>query len=229
LALVAQIFLALAVATGLWGGINVVQEVQHKAALRRDNGETVGEITRTRKGKTTDVVYYAFTVDGRSYVGGAEVPTDLRYDLRGSKFLPIRYLPANPDVNHPAAWEWSLIFWRPQNSDLIHLPGFSSELEWLLGPLIFGPIGLVFLVGLHRERKLIAEGAPAIAVVTKCSRGTRGRFLVEYEFHTEEWRVMTGRCSDSRKEIGASFCVLYLAQNPRRNMTYPSSDYRVVQ
>jgi hypothetical protein len=229
LARVAPALLALAIVPALWGGINAAQQMQHESALRSDSGETVGEVTRTLKGKTSDFVYYTFSVNGKILTGNAEVPMDLRYDLRISRSLPIRYLPTNPDVNHPAAWEWSLVYWRPQSSDLVHLPGFSSELQWLFVSLITGVIGLAFLVGLRRERKLIAEGAPATAVVTKCSRGTRGSFLVEYEFRTGEGRSIKGSRSDSRREIGANFCVLYLPQNPRRNMRYPSSDYRVVQ
>jgi hypothetical protein len=229
LALVAPTFLALAVAAALWGASNAVLQIQHRAALRRDSGETVGEVTRTREGKFSDIVHYTFTVNGIPFTGKAEVPGFLRYSLRGFNPLAIRYLPANPDVNHPAVWEWSLVYWQPQRSDLVHLPDVSSESQWLSASLTFGAIGLVFLVGLCKERKLMAEGAPATAVVTKCTRGTRGSFLVEYEFRTKEGGVMTGSCSDSRKEIGASFCVLYLPQNSRRNMSYPSSNYRVAQ
>lgn len=225
----APIFLAIAVAGALWGGIWAVQQTQHRAALRRNSNETVAEITRTRKGRTTDVVYYAFNVNGRSFVGDAEVPTDLRHDLRASRFLSIRYLPTSPDVNHPAAWEWSLIFWRPQSTDLVHIPNFSSELQWFLAPLLLGPLGVVFFMQLRKDRELLAEGVPAVGLVTKCTPGTRGGYSVEYEFRTEEGRVAKGSCGGSRKEIGANICVLYLRQNPRQNMRYPASGYRVVQ
>jgi hypothetical protein len=225
----APVFLAIAVAGGLRGGIQAVQETQDRAALRGDNRETVAEITRTRKGKTTDVVYYAFTVDGRSFVGQAEVPTDLRHDLRSSRFLPIRFLPTDPDVNHPAAWEWSLIFWRPQSTDLVHIPSFSSELQWFLAPLLFGPLGVLFFMELRTDRRLLAEGVPAVGLVTKCTPGTRGGYSMEYEFRTEDGKVTKGSCGGSRKEIGEYVCVLYLPQNPRQNMRYLLSNFRVVQ
>jgi len=229
LALLVPTFLALAVAAALWGGINAARQILHKAELRRGGSEAVGEVTRTRRGKLSDTVYYVFAANGVSVTGKAEVPGTLRYSLRGSNSLPISYLPANPDVNHPAAWEWSLIYWLPQPSDLISLPDFSSELQWIFGSLIFGAPGLAFFLGLRQERKLLAEGAPTTAVITKYSRETRGGFLVEYEFRTEEGRVISGSCSDSLKEVGARVCVLFLTRNPRRNMTYPSSNYRVVQ
>ena len=229
LALVFLTFLTLAVAAALWGAINTAQQVQHKVELRRGGSETVGEVTRTRNGKRADIVYYTFTVSGIPFMGKAEVPGFLRHDLRETNLLVIRYLLENPDVNHPAAWEWSLVYWQSQRLDLLHLPDFSSELLWLSASLISAAIGMIFLLGLRKQRRLLTVGAPTTAVVTKCSRGTRGSCFVEYKFRTKEGRVMTGSCSDSRKEIGTTFCVLYLPQNPKRNMMYPSSDYRVVQ
>lgn len=219
----------MALAGALWGGVRAVQQTQHRAALRRDSSETVAEITRMWHGKTTDVVHYAFTVNGTSFVGEAEVPGDLRYDLRRSRFLPIRYLAANPDVNHPAAWEWSLVFWRPQSSDLVHIPYFSSELEWFLAPLLFGPLGVVFFMELRTDRKLLAEGAPAAGLVTKCTPGTRGSYWMKYEFHTEDGRVAKGSCGGSPAEVGTKIWVLYLPQDPRQNCRFPSENYRVVE
>lgn len=221
--------LALAIGAALWGGINAVRQSERKVALRRDSGESVGEVTRIMKGKRSDVVYYTFTVNDVPFTGNAEVPGFLRYDLRESKSLAIRYLHANPDVNHPASWEWSFVYWQPQSTDLVRLPDFSSELLWLFASLILGPIGLVFFIGLRRERILVAEGAPATAVVKNCSRGSRGSFLVEYEFRTEGGEVITGSCSDNHREIGTSFCILYLPQNPQQNMRYPSPNYRAIQ
>jgi hypothetical protein len=229
LTLVPLAFLALAVAFALWGAINAVQQIEHRAALRRDATQTIGVITRIKNGKNNKTVFYTFAVDGTTFTGKAELPWQLRDDVEKSNSLSIRYLPADPDVNHPAAWEWSFFWWLPLSTDLVHLPDFSSELERLFGSLIWGVGGLAFLVVLLAERKLLAEGAPATAVVTKCSPTKRGNFLVKYEFSTEEGRVVTGNCTDSSKEIGANCCILYLPQNPRKNMSYPSSFFRVVQ
>ena len=226
-ALVSLTFLAIAVVGALWSVINTMQQTQHRAALRRDSSVTSGEITRMRKGKNSDVVYYAFTVKEASFIGNAEMPWQLRTNLRGSNQLPIRYLPANPDVNHPAAWEWSLIYWLPLSTDVIHLPEFSSELQWFFAPLMFGPVGIVFFMGLRSERRLLTQGAPATGVVTKCSRGGRGSYSVEYEFRTDDGGVAKGRSSGDRTQIGASLCILYLPQDPRRNQPYPSHNYRL--
>jgi hypothetical protein len=146
-AIMGPTFLAVAVAGTLWGVINIVKQTQHRAALRRESSETVGQVTRTQMRKTSDIVYYTFTVKGISFTGDAELPGSLLFSLRGPNSLPIRYLPANPNVNHPAAWEWSVLYWQPQSSDLVHLPEFSSELQWFFAPLIFGTISLVVLIG----------------------------------------------------------------------------------
>lgn len=227
-ALASLTFLAIAVAGALWGAMNAMQKTQYRAALRRDSSVTSGEITRMRKGKNFDVVYYTFTVNEASFIGKAEVPWQLRGSLRGSNQLPIRYLPANPDVNHPAAWEWSLLYWLPLSTDVIHMPDFSPELQWFFAPLIFGPVGIVFLMALQSERRLLTEGAPAVGSVTKCSRGARGSYSLEYEFRTDDGSVTKGRSAGDRKEIGAGLCVLYLPQDPQRNRLYPSSNFRVM-
>lgn len=206
-ALVLTILSAITVAMILWVGMNVVQLTRTRTALRHESNEVIGaveELTRYR-------VHYSFAVNGKSFTGSA---TRRGSKLRESDPLSIRYLPSNPAVNHPAAWEEPI--------DLALFP-------------FFVPAGLVLiLMGLQLKmrfiRRLLAEGRPVVAVVTKRTRAGRGQVVVEYEFRTEEGRVMTGSWSDNPEEkIGASICVLYLPQNPRRNLIYPSSDYRVVQ
>jgi hypothetical protein len=229
LTLVTVAFLAFAVASALWGGMNAVQQIEHRSALRRDSAEAIGTITRIRNGKNNKTIFYTFTVDGTPFTGKAELPWQLRKNIEGSNSLNIRYLPAHPDVNYPAAWEWSFFWWLPLSTDLVHLPDFSPELGWLFASLLWGVGGLAFLLVLRSERRLLAEGAPAAAVVTKCCPTNRGNFLLNYEFRAEDGRMVTGNCTDSFKEIGANCCVLYLPQNPRKNMSYPSSCYRVVQ
>lgn len=203
---VVTILLVITVAIILWASMNAVQLMRTRTALRHESSEAVGvveEVSRSR-------VYYSFTVNERSFKGDASRQGS---KLRDSDLLPIRYLPTNPAINHPAAWEEpTVLVWIP---------------FWV--PALLVLILLVVLIRMRICRRLLTEGMPAVAVVTKCSRGGRGIFYVDYEFRTEGGTVMTGNCNDCREEIGASFCVLYLPQNPRRNMRYPSSDYRVVQ
>jgi Protein of unknown function (DUF3592) len=216
MAIVAALMLALAVAFALWVGIDRAQQLQHRAALRHDGQEAVGDITRLwssgRSLKTR--VSYTFIANGISFKGEARVPGQLVHSLRESDTVPIRYLPANPSVNHPAAWEWSAL------------------LDWdsFVAPIIGVALCLFLIVPLRSEHQLVAEGLPVAGVITQCSPGKRGGFSVTYDFRTQDGSVTKGNgWSRARQEVGATVCVLYLPHNPRRNEPYPSLNYRVVQ
>jgi len=221
------VFLAFAISAALWAAINTVQLTDHRAELRRENSVTAGEITRIQKGKHRETVYYSFSVNGISYSGDAELPWQLRDDVEGSNTLNIRYLPARPDVNHPAAWEWSFFWWLPLSTDLVHLPDFSNQFEWFLAAFLSGSFGIAVSMGLRSERKLLVDGVPAAGLVTECTPGSRGSYLVKYEFRTEDGRVVNGKCGGQRQKVGDTICVLYLRQNLRRNQMYSKGCYRV--
>jgi hypothetical protein len=189
-AAILTIILGIAVAIILWAGRFAVQLTETRTALRHESSEATGVVEELWKSASRS---------------GPK--------LRVSDPLTIRYLPSNPAVNHPAAWEEPTVAaWLP---------------FWIPTVLVLILVGM--LIKMSIIRRLLTEGRPAVAVVTKCSRGGRGQIFVEYEFRTKEGRVMTGIWNESLEKIGANFCVLYLPQNPRRNMRYPSSDYRVVQ
>jgi hypothetical protein len=229
LTLLASAFLAFAVAATVWACMNTARQTKQRAVLRGDSSVTVGEVTRTRKMKGSEIVYYTFSANGRLYTGEAELPWQLRDDVEGSNSLAVRYLPADPDVNHPAAWEWSFFWWLPLSTDVVHLPDFSKESEWFLAPLIFGPFGFVVLMGLRSERRLLAEGLTAAGQVTECTRGTRGSYRVKYEFRIEDGRVVQGKCGGERQKIGAPVCVLYIRQDPGQNQPYSNENYIVAE
>jgi hypothetical protein len=203
---VVTILLGIVVAIILWAGKFAVQLTETRTALRHESSEATGvvdDIWRSR-------VNYSFAANGRSFTGSASRSGP---KLRVSDPLTIRYLPSNPAVNHPAAWE------EPTVAALFPF--------WI--PTVLVLILVMMLIRMRIIRRLLSEGMPAVAVVTKRCRGARGGVYVVYEFRTEEGRAMTGSDGESPEDIGANICVLYLPQNPRRNMRYPSSDYRVVQ
>lgn len=206
------ILLAFALAGTLWLGKNAVQQLQNWESLRRDGNEVVGKITGTEKGKSP-TVDYAFTVNGNSFTGKALATKQLLQSLQDSGPLPIRYVPANPAVNHPANWE-------------------SAPLDsvWFVAPFPFVLFGIIFLISLRMERQLVADGVPLAGVITKCTYGNRSGYIAKYEFRTEDGRVWTKRVGvPGPLEIGANIWVLYLPQNPRRSQPYPSTNYRVAE
>jgi hypothetical protein len=211
--IIAVSLLALVAVSSLWFCADAIKQIKQRAVLQREGREVVGEITRQRSGSRISVpsVSYTFTVNGTAFSGWAQMPQNLVGSLRESDHILVRFLPANPAINHPDAWEWSVLL----------------NLESIVFMIFFAIMGSVVMVILSRERRLASEGMPSVGVVTICAPKDR-TFWVKYDFSTEVGRSIKGSgYSSSRQEIGASICVLYLPQNPRRNHPYPLPNFRV--
>jgi hypothetical protein len=216
MATAAAVMLMLAVGFALSFAIGTVPQLQNEKALRHDGIETVGEITRLwSQGRPIVLkVSYTFVVAGVSYTGEARVPDRFWHGLRDAASLPIRYLPANPAISHPADWEWSAF----------------SDWDSLAAPIVGAALALFLLVPLFSERRLVAKGLPAVGEITQCTPGRRGGFSVSFDFRAQDGSITKGRgWSESRQQAGERVCVLYFPQNPRRNLSYPSPNYRVAQ
>ncbi len=214
--LVAIVFLAAAVGFTIWAGTKAAQQMAQTAALRREGQETLGEVKRLwRSGRSmTPRVSYTFTTQGAVFTGESRVPEPLWRGLWEAGHLSIRFLPSSPAINHPVAWEESAL----------------SAWAMLVFAVVPAALGILFLTQLRRQRHLATEGLPAAGVVTKCSRGSKGGWWVEYQFRTEDGKIAKGGgWPEDRLPVGANTCVLYLPQNPRLNQPYPMSYYRVVQ
>jgi hypothetical protein len=212
----AAISLALAIGVGLYAAVDAVEQIEHRAALRRDGKQVVGTVTALRKSG----LFYTFTVNGVSYGGKTYLPEHIHLSLgqlanyMENSPIPIRYLPQNPAINHPAAWEW---------------PSFM-DLGWFLFPIFFGPFGYFLVTDLRRDRQLVSEGVAATGTVKKCTRLRKGGFAIDYEFPTEDGSLVQGSgASPAEVEIGAGILLLYLPQNPQRSNPYPAGSYRVAQ
>jgi hypothetical protein len=214
LAYVAFLF-ALTLAGVIWFGLQATNELENRAALRRGSVETTGEITRLYyAGKNTKQwVQYTFPVDGTFYTGKAMVPDMLSSAFQQHHFLEIRYLPGNPAVNHPSAWEETT----------------SSSFTPFILPAVPLIVAIFLLTGFPAQRQLLSEGTPASAAITECSRG-RNCFQLKYEFHTGDGVAANGSSvSDTPMKPGVQVRILYLPQNPRRNQTYPLIYYTVAK
>lgn len=184
--------------------------------LRTQGREATGEIQRlwrTSGKESRNMVGYAFTANGVRLNGESSVPSALWNNVRKTGFLPIRYLPSDPAVNHPAAWEQSTEpAWAPFTAPAILLAG-----------------GSFLVVVLRRQAELMAQGLPAVGIVTRSFR-VKGGWALRYQFRMKDGSVAPGSSQVRRRvEVGATVCVLYLPQNPRRNQVYPTGLYRVTQ
>jgi hypothetical protein len=191
------------------------QAIESVEALRSSGREANATIVKLwHAGKSsTPMVSYSFLVNGARFTADWSVPSGIWPGLRSARFLPVRYLPADPNVNHPLAWD--------ESTDAAWVP-FTL-------PMLLGVVGGALLWVLARFRKLTAEGLPAPGVVTKCV-SVKGGWLMSYQFRTQEGEVLGGASQFDRKlEVGSPVCVLYLAAQPGRSQIYPTGLFRVKQ
>ncbi|HUB77759.1 MAG TPA: DUF3592 domain-containing protein [Bryobacteraceae bacterium] len=207
------LFLIAAIPLYVWMHNDVVQKTERSQLLRAQGQEANGEIARlwsADRGRQ-HMVGYAFTANGVRIKGEAAVPADQWAEIQKAGFLPVRYLPSDPAINHPAAWEASPNLWMP-----------------ILAPAILAAGGVFLLWTLGRQKQLAAEGVPAPGVITRCFRVKNG-WRVRYQFRLKDGTIGKGRDQASRKlDAGTSVCVLYRAESPGRNQLYPGCSYRVV-
>jgi hypothetical protein len=158
------------------------------------------------------MVGYYFTVNGVRLRGQASVPPDVWPAIRKAGFTPIRYLPSNPAINHPALWdEGATPVW----------------MQYVFPAMLAVGAGLL-LWNLRRHSQMVAEGTPAPGVVVRSLRVKNG-YAARYRFRTRDGTIVAGRDRTSFKlEPGATVCVLYRAENSRANQLYPGSVYRVM-
>jgi hypothetical protein len=203
-----------AVAAGVGLSRIAARQQANRATLRAVGAEVEGAVTRRwiDGGKSeTRMVAYEFQHSGHTYHGSSDAPRRIWGSLQVGAPLTVRFLPANPKLNHPAGWE---TYGMPK-----FLPGAMSALLVLLGGLI------VFAI--RRESRLLSEGRPALARVTKVTRVKDGH-MMRYEFRTLNGEVVKGRGKSRHAQpVGATVCVVYDRDNARRNEPYPFNLVRV--
>jgi hypothetical protein len=210
----AWVFLMATIPLYVWRHNQEAPAKAHSELLRTQGIEANGEIMRLwrRNGGRVSMVGYAFTANGARLTGESSVPAAMWPGIQKAGFLPVRYLPSDPSINHPAAWEASTS---------------PASMPFLFPAMLAGAAGLLFW-NLHRQSQLAAEGTPTAAVVTRCFRVKNG-WMARYQFRLKDGTVASGRDQTYRQlEAGATVCVLYRSQNPRRNQLYPNCLYRVV-
>jgi len=190
-------------------------QMQNRTALRKDGRVVLAEIAG--QWWTSRPLEYTFTVDDVAFSGKVRVPQNFVESFRGADHILVRFLPANPKINHPAAWEESV-------HSYIVLFSIFGILCAILSSLI--------VTMLLKDRRLALDGVIAVGAVTSCiiQKGAWGGtgFQIKFRFRSEDGRSVTGNdVSQSPREVGASVRVLYLPRNPARNILFPSPYYIV--
>jgi hypothetical protein len=203
----------------IWLGWNAdydLKQFRQRALLRSDGREVPGQVTGFAYHRFAPLgIFYRFSVNGVTYSNEALTPNNPASGLALDKGdnLSILFLPSNPRINHPAAWQWSV------------LDGWYT-VAGVAGCVV---IGAVVLVGLLRDRKLARYGKATVGVVLGCTRDGR-LYRIEYEFGTERNVSMKGRHSGPDEYgPGEKLWVLYLPEKPQRNSRYPLDFFDVVE
>ena len=206
---VAAALLLGAVAAGIGLRTTASRQAQEHRLLREQGFNTDARITRLWRstGKDTrDWVAYRFTVQEQVYETRKVVPARIWRELQAGSSLPIRFLPSNPKVNHPSAWNDSpMSLWIPY----LAFGGLAA-------------IACVCAIRLRNQMQLLTDGRPAPGIVTGHWR-TKDGTILRYEFLLLNGATAKGRGGQSRRPpaVGSPICVLYDPENPRRNAPYP--------
>jgi hypothetical protein len=210
----AAILFALTAAGAVWVGRDAASQRQRDSAFRQYGRPTTAAITKYHlSGSLEPRVNYSFNAGRRTYTGTALVPKPLAPALAASHSLAVLYLPADPAINRPAAWD----------------PSRRSDLALLVAPIFAALLGILLFVPLAVEYRMAALGTPVVAVVRKSAVGRNG-FLVHYEFRLQDDSLVKGRgWYKAHQEPGAGIWVLYLPDRPGRNLPYPLTYCRPVR
>lgn len=187
----------------------VHDETTKQTLLQKDGATASGKIIQKWTHGSGTYISYSFAIDQTPYSGKSKVPFDTWNGLHQADSLPIRYLPANPDLNHPAAWEDST----------------SSKL-WLLWITAFLAIfGSLFVRRFPLQLRLAKMGIPVRGCIAEqeWTGPTKGQKYIPYTFrNADSGEVEIGSCPyDDELKAGTTVCVLYLPANPRRSEIYP--------
>jgi hypothetical protein len=188
----------------------VYTQVPQRAILRSEGKDVEGTVKRVFETRRAGrFVEYSFSEDGQSYFGKAQIPRGI--STSESEKIAIRYLPSDPTINHPAAWEWS----AARSLNVVSFAAF------------FTIAGIVILLYLWRERQILSTGVATWGVVNSCELRKR-IYRVSYSFRTDGGEQASG-ISDSTDpyEVGENVVVVYIRQSPRRNRVYPLVNFNI--
>lgn len=184
------------------------------ASLRRDGRTIDAAIVRrwwSNKGNDRNVGY-AFEVGGVTIEGHSTVPSSQWDRLQETQRIAVRYLPGNPAINHPAAWEPSLLGpWPPLALGLLSLA-----------------VGLVLGANMRRERQLLSDGRAVMGTVVSRRQAVGRRQPFRYQYQTDTGESVTRPWSSYQSHsVGDPIAVVFDPDRPTRAIPYPGSLYRL--
>ena len=203
---------AIGVGVGMYNAAR--RHAEERRAIVEEGLTTTGVVTRLQSdGDDRRRVGYEFSLNGRVVRGERQVSSERRQTLKVGSSIEVRYLPSDPTVND--------LNGRPRS-------GIPIALPLVLAPSI-AFLGVLCLVRVHRQRRLLSEGRVASATVTghvnlHGSHGDTYR-SIKYEFPLLSGAKASGKGCASKKPpaLGSVVTVVYDPDQPRLNAVYPFS------
>jgi hypothetical protein len=199
---------------GVFLGRTAQRQAEEQRLLRTEGVLADATVTRAwidSSKERQSWVAYRFEYAGRIYSHRVETPRTIWSGISKGATIPVRVVPAQPSISHPIAWDM-----RP--------------LPFWLAYVISGTIAAsAFFVPIpvRRQMRLLAEGRPAPGHVTGFKKSDK-YLVVKYEFRLLSGAIAKGKANTSKPPVdGATLCVLYDPENPRRNALYPLSLVRL--
>jgi hypothetical protein len=189
------------------------RHAEDRRALLQESVVTSGVVTALwPRGDRYRRVEYEFAANGRVFRRVGRVSPERRAALQVGSPIEVRHVATDPAVNDLGG--------RPRT-------GIPMALPFIVAPVI-GSLGVVCLVGIQRQRRLLSEGRVATATVTGDEKqsGSYGTSLsIVYEFELVSGAVASGRAGTSGRPpaIGSTVTVLYDPDTPTRSRLYPLS------
>jgi len=217
---VAWLLAAAAIAAGLGLYVKAREDAVADATMNERGVVTGATIDRVWRGKGDGKPAYAafhFDANGARVTGESRMQLSRWQSLRPGAVVPLRYLPDDPQT--------FVIDGARRN----RLP---MAVPYLVGSLL--ALGAFLCVaGVRRQRRLLMEGRAAPAVVTEVRKHHSGHGashrVMSYQFPLLGGGVATGKAHALNKsaDVGATICVVYDPDVPRRSRPYPFSMVKV--
>jgi hypothetical protein len=155
---------------------------------------------------------FHFDANGTRINGEARMQLSAWRQLRTGSTVAVRYQPDNPR-------QFLLAGQRRSRMPLV-VPYVVSSILTAMALLCWVPV--------RWQRRLLSEGRPARAVVTKVkqNKGSHGEThrAIVYQFRVLAGTIATGKATATKAaEVGATISVVYDPERPVRNRPYPFS------
>jgi hypothetical protein len=216
----AWLLAAAAIAAGVGLYIEARKDAVAEAALTQRGVVTSATVDRVWRDKGDGKAAYAafhFDASGTRVTGQSRMQVSRWQSLRTGSVVPLRYLPDDP---------------RTFVIDGARRNRVPMAVPYLVGGLL-AIAAFLSAAGVRRQRRLLMEGRAAPAVVTEVRKHHSGHGashrVMSYEFPLLGGGLATGKAYAISKstEVGATICVVYDPDVPRRSRPYPLSMVKV--